>query len=50
LNGQGSLTVLAQIVAQELGIATDDVHVVSADTDTTRWTTGDREPHDLCDG
>jgi CO/xanthine dehydrogenase Mo-binding subunit len=33
--GQGSLTILAQIVAQELGIATDDVHVVSADTDTT---------------
>ena len=38
--GQGSLTVLAQIVAQELGIATDDVHVVSADTDTTPMDTG----------
>src|SRR5688500_20375247 len=39
--GQGSLTVLAQIVAQELGIETDDVHVVSADTDTTPMHTGD---------
>jgi CO/xanthine dehydrogenase Mo-binding subunit len=33
--GQGALTVLGQIVAETLGIATDDVHVVSADTDTT---------------
>ncbi len=38
--GQGSLTILAQIVAQELGISTDDVHVVSADTDTTPMDTG----------
>lgn len=38
--GQGSLTILAQICAQELGIATDDVHVVSADTDTTPMDTG----------
>ena len=38
--GQGSLTILAQIVAQELGIATDDVHVVSADTDATPMDTG----------
>ncbi len=38
--GQGSLTVLAQIAAQALGIATDDVHVVSADTDTTPMDTG----------
>ena len=38
--GQGSLTVLAQIAAQELGIATDDVHVVSADTDVTPMDTG----------
>ncbi|MBZ5698150.1 MAG: molybdopterin-dependent oxidoreductase [Acidobacteriia bacterium] len=38
--GQGSLTVLAQIVAQELGIATDDVQVVSADTDATPMDTG----------
>ena len=38
--GQGSLTILAQIAAQELGISTDDVHVVSADTDTTPMDTG----------
>ena len=38
--GQGSLTILAQIVAEELGIATDSVHVVSADTDTTPIDTG----------
>jgi CO/xanthine dehydrogenase Mo-binding subunit len=38
--GQGSLTVLSQIAAEELGIATDDVHVVSADTDTTPMDTG----------
>jgi nicotinate dehydrogenase medium molybdopterin subunit len=38
--GQGSLTVLAQIAAEELGVATDDVHVVSADTDATPMDTG----------
>ena len=38
--GQGALTVLAQIAAQALGIATDDVHVVSADTDVTPMDTG----------
>ena len=38
--GQGALTVLGQIAAQALGIATDDVHVVSADTDTTPMDTG----------
>lgn len=38
--GQGALTVLAQIAAEELGIATDDVHVVSADTDITPMDTG----------
>ena len=38
--GQGALTVLGQIAAQTLGIATDDVHVVSADTDTTPMDTG----------
>jgi nicotinate dehydrogenase medium molybdopterin subunit len=38
--GQGSLTVLGQIAAEELGIAADDVHVVSADTDTTPMDTG----------
>lgn len=38
--GQGSLTVLGQIAAEELGISTDDVHVVSADTDSTPMDTG----------
>ncbi|MBI5911153.1 MAG: molybdopterin-dependent oxidoreductase [Betaproteobacteria bacterium] len=38
--GQGSLTVLGQIAAEALGIAADDVHVVSADTDTTPMDTG----------
>ena len=33
--GQGSLTVLAQIVAEELGLSPGDIAVVSADTDTT---------------
>ena len=38
--GQGSLTVLGQVAAEALGIATDDVHVVSADTDVTPMDTG----------
>jgi len=38
--GQGSLTVLGQIAAEELGVATDDVHVVSGDTDVTPMDTG----------
>ncbi len=38
--GQGALTVLGQIAAEELGVATDDVHVVSGDTDTTPMDTG----------
>ncbi len=38
--GQGSLTVLAQIAAEALGVATEDVHVVSADTDSTPMDTG----------
>ena len=38
--GQGSLTVLAQIAAEELGVSADDIHVVSADTDTTPMDTG----------
>lgn len=33
--GQGSNTVLAQIVAEELGILFEDVHVISADTGVT---------------
>ncbi len=38
--GQGSLAVLGQIAAEALGIAADDVFVVSADTDTTPMDTG----------
>jgi CO/xanthine dehydrogenase Mo-binding subunit len=38
--GQGSLTVLGQIAAEALGIAADDVQLVSADTDTTPMDTG----------
>lgn len=38
--GQGSLTVLAQIAAEELGISPHDVIMVSADTDGTPVDTG----------
>lgn len=38
--GQGALTVLGQIAAEALGIAADDVHVVSGDTDVTPMDTG----------
>jgi CO/xanthine dehydrogenase Mo-binding subunit len=38
--GQGALTVLGQIAAEELGIASDDVHLVSGDTDATPMDTG----------
>jgi len=38
--GQGALTVLGQIAAEELGIAAADVHVVSGDTDATPMDTG----------
>jgi CO/xanthine dehydrogenase Mo-binding subunit len=38
--GQGSLAVLGQIAAEALGIAAEDVFVVSADTDTTPMDTG----------
>ncbi len=38
--GQGSLTALGQIAAQELGLAADDVLVVAGDTDTTPMDTG----------
>lgn len=38
--GQGSLTVLGQIAAEVLGVAADDVYVVSGDTDTTPMDTG----------
>ncbi len=38
--GQGSTTVLGQIAAQELGLAADDVLVVSGDTDSSPMDTG----------
>lgn len=38
--GQGSKTALAQIAAEELGIAHDDIVVVTADTDTTPMDSG----------
>jgi len=38
--GQGSLAVLGQIAAEALGIAADDVYLVSADTDATPMDTG----------
>jgi CO/xanthine dehydrogenase Mo-binding subunit len=38
--GQGALTVLGQIAAEELGVASADVHVVSGDTDATPMDTG----------
>jgi CO/xanthine dehydrogenase Mo-binding subunit len=38
--GQGSKTVLAQIAAEELGIAPDDVTMVTADTDSAPMDTG----------
>jgi CO/xanthine dehydrogenase Mo-binding subunit len=38
--GQGSQTVLAQIAAEELGIAPDDVTMVTADTDSAPMDTG----------
>lgn len=39
-NGQGALTVLGQIAAQELGLAADDVFVASGDTDMAPMDTG----------
>ena len=37
--GQGSETTLAQIVAEELGISLDQVHIVQPDTDVTPYDT-----------
>jgi CO/xanthine dehydrogenase Mo-binding subunit len=37
--GQGSETTLGQIVAEELGIAADQVHIVQPDTDVTPYDT-----------
>lgn len=38
--GQGSETVIAQIVAEELGIRTEDVTVINNDTDCCPWDVG----------
>ena len=38
--GQGSETVLAQIVAEELGVEVEDVTVVNTDTDIKPWDVG----------
>jgi len=42
--GQGSDTVICQIVAEELGLPMEDVASVSADTDATPYTWLHREP------
>lgn len=38
--GQGSETVIAQIVAEVLGISTDDINVINNDTDACPWDVG----------
>jgi CO/xanthine dehydrogenase Mo-binding subunit len=38
--GQGSETVIAQIVAEELGVHTDDVTVINSDTTVKPWDVG----------
>jgi xanthine dehydrogenase molybdenum-binding subunit len=38
--GQGSDTVVAQIVAEELGLQVDDIHVIHSDTDVCPWDVG----------
>jgi xanthine dehydrogenase molybdenum-binding subunit len=38
--GQGSDTVIAQIVAEELGLQVDDIHVIHSDTDVCPWDVG----------
>lgn len=38
--GQGADTVIAQIVAEELGVAVADVHVIHTDTDICPWDVG----------
>jgi xanthine dehydrogenase molybdenum-binding subunit len=38
--GQGADTVVAQIVAEELGLIVDDIHVVHSDTDICPWDVG----------
>jgi len=38
--GQGADTVIAQIVAEELGLRVEDVHIIHADTDVCPWDVG----------
>ena len=38
--GQGADTVIAQIVAEELGLLVDDIHVIHSDTDVCPWDVG----------
>ncbi len=38
--GQGHFTVLAQVAAQQLGVAVEDVDVVTGDSDKFHWGTG----------
>jgi xanthine dehydrogenase molybdenum-binding subunit len=38
--GQGSDTVVAQIVAEELGLDLEDIHVIHTDTDVCPWDVG----------
>jgi len=38
--GQGSDTVIAQIVAEELGVKVEDIHVIHQDTDICPWDVG----------
>jgi xanthine dehydrogenase molybdenum-binding subunit len=38
--GQGSDTVIAQIVAEELGLEVEDIHVIHTDTDVCPWDVG----------
>jgi len=38
--GQGSDTVIAQIVAEELGLRIEDIHVIHSDTDICPWDVG----------
>ena len=38
--GQGSDTVIAQIVAEELGLPVGDIHVIHSDTDICPWDVG----------
>jgi len=38
--GQGAETVIAQIVAEEIGVSLEDVHIIDTDTDVCPWDVG----------